>query len=328
MVDSGFTRKKVASLTLGEKLRKLRGDVHLNLPEISKATKIQIKYLEYLENGQYDKLPADVYVRGFLRSYARYFNLDENAFVRLYERERNIRANLGHEESNPKYPKNFDISSIVVTPRSVVMVLIVLSVASAFFYLYREFQNFAAAPRLVILEPQNGARLETNEVTVHGKTDKGARLSINNQSVFVGGDGEFSEKLILQPGLNSITVVSVNRFDKEKRESVSVETNYVPSQPEGNSGMAAREVAEKFRLDLEVREKPLRVIVEADGAVVFSGSLPAGENKAFEASGTIKVTSEDGSKTFVRFDDGEAKPLSEKKGSVKDVVFDKDGRQG
>jgi cytoskeletal protein RodZ len=32
----------------------------LGLADISKSTKIQAKYLEYLEEGQYSKLPADV----------------------------------------------------------------------------------------------------------------------------------------------------------------------------------------------------------------------------------------------------------------------------
>src|SRR3990167_6830657 len=183
-MKDGFTRKKVESLTLGEKLKKLRGDFRMSLAEISKVTKIQVKYLEYLENGQYDKLPADVYVRGFLRSYARYLNIDEGALIKLYERERHIQANLSHVPSKKTFAmRNLDISSLVITPRSLVMVLIILLVGGAFVYLYREFQAFAGAPRLVILSPQNGAVVESSDIVVTGKTDKGARVSINNQPV-------------------------------------------------------------------------------------------------------------------------------------------------
>ena len=98
MAQSGFTRKKVESLTLGEKLRKLRTDFRMSLQDVSKATRIQVKYLESLENGAYEQLPADVYVRGFLRSYARYLNVDERAMIKLYDRERNIKVNLGQED--------------------------------------------------------------------------------------------------------------------------------------------------------------------------------------------------------------------------------------
>jgi len=37
MANDGFTRKKVESLTLGEKLKKLRGDFRMSLSEISKS---------------------------------------------------------------------------------------------------------------------------------------------------------------------------------------------------------------------------------------------------------------------------------------------------
>ncbi|MEK9174337.1 MAG: helix-turn-helix domain-containing protein, partial [Patescibacteria group bacterium] len=68
MVEANFTRKKIQSLTLGEKLQKLRGDTHVPLTEVARSTRIRVRYLEYLENGEYEKLPADVYVRGFLRN--------------------------------------------------------------------------------------------------------------------------------------------------------------------------------------------------------------------------------------------------------------------
>lgn len=225
-----FTRKKVESLTLGEKLKKLRSDFRMSLAEISKVTKIQVKYLEYLENGQYEKLPAEVYVRGFLRSYARYLNVDEQALVKLYERERNIQTNLGRVIAKKTFNfKNLNIPSFVITPRSLVMVMIFLLVGGAFFYLYREFQSFAGEPRLVILSPTAGAVVETSEITVTGKTDKDARVSINNQPVFVGSDGEFSDKLILQPGMNTVTVVTINSFNKEKSETLLIEARYTPA---------------------------------------------------------------------------------------------------
>jgi hypothetical protein len=161
-------------------------------------------------------------------------NIDEQTLVKLYERERNIQSNLGRPVSKKTfYPKNFNISSFVITPRSLAIVIIFLLVGGSFFYLYREFQSFAGEPRLVILNPSaNNTTVETNEITVEGKTDKGARVSINNQPVFVGSEGEFSGKLILQPGMNTITVVTINSFDKEKSETFFVEARYTPAGKE------------------------------------------------------------------------------------------------
>src|SRR3990167_4630011 len=164
-MKDGFTRKKVESLTLGEKLKKLRGDFRMSLAEISKVTKIQVKYLELLESGMYDKLPADVYVRGFLRSYARYLNIDEQALVKLYERERNIQENMSREPRAESSSHAFAPLSFVITSRTLVLGAIFLLVFGAFFYLYREFQSFAAEPQLIVLEPQSGVVVEDQEIT-------------------------------------------------------------------------------------------------------------------------------------------------------------------
>lgn len=321
MVQSGFTRKKVESLTLGEKLRKLRGDFRMSLPEISKATKIQVKYLELLENGEYEKLPADVYVRGFLRSYARYLNIDEQAFIKLYERERNIQENLGRDERKKSHLKTFSPTSIVVTSRSVVVTIIVLLVTGAFLYLYQEFKSFAAVPRLVILEPADGSVVKTSTVTLRGKTDKGARVSVNNQAVFVGSEGEFTEKIILQPGFNSLTIVTVNRFDKEKSETLSLNAEYTVAPP------APEVTEEKFQVQIAARTLPITVRVLADDVEVFNGVVGANETKSFEAKERLSIASNNGEETFVRFQDGDEVALSTEKGQTKEIVFLKSGKQ-
>ncbi len=237
----GFTRKKVESLTLGEKLRKLRNEFRMSLTDVSKATRIQVKYLEFLESGQYEKLPAEVYVRGFLRSYARYLNIDEQALVKLYERERNIRENLGQEASaRPQYA--FQPLSFVLTSRSLVVGGIVILVFGAFFYLFQEFKSFAAEPKLIVVEPQNGAVTDLQEIEVTGRTDKGARVTLNGQGVFVDDEGGFSDTLLVRTGVNTIVVRTVNRFEKEKSVTLSLESRYTPavieetSAPEANPG--------------------------------------------------------------------------------------------
>ena len=328
-MQTGFTRKKVESLTLGEKLKKLRTEFRMSLNEISKATRIQVKYLEYIENGQYEKLPADVYVRGFLRSYARYLNMDEQAFIKLYERERNIQTNLGRDVSKKTFNvKSLDISSFVVTPRSLTIALIFLLVSGAFIYLYQEFQSFAGVPRLVILSPANGATIEEDEVVVRGKTDKDARVSINNQAVFVGGDGEFSDKLILQPGLNTVTVVAINRFDKEKSETFSVDARYTPAaatvSPEE---VSAADRTEAFHLDVSVAGMPVKITLTADDEVVFSGILKPETIQTVEAKETIKIVSENAAQTFVRFNGAKEEVLGGEQKPPAEFIFTASGKQ-
>lgn len=71
---------------LGEELRRERELRGVSLREISDATKISMRYLEALENGDASHLPAAVFVRGFVREYSRYLGLDADEMVDRYVR--------------------------------------------------------------------------------------------------------------------------------------------------------------------------------------------------------------------------------------------------
>ena len=63
-------------LSLGEELRQARVSNGITLDEAQRATRISRRYLEALENDDHAALPAAVFARGFLRSYAQFLGLD------------------------------------------------------------------------------------------------------------------------------------------------------------------------------------------------------------------------------------------------------------
>lgn len=226
MATVGFTRKKVESMTLGEKLKKIRSEYRISLNEVSKHTKIQMKYLEYLENGEYENLPAEVYVRGFVRSYANFLGTDEIVLVKMYEKERNIQKNLRKEQFQERGESSFNFPRFIITPRLFIVSALILLAVGGFVYLYQEFQSFASVPRLVVIDPSDNQIVNSNAVYVRGTTEKDASLMINGQPVLVREGGDFYEQVHLQPGLNSLTVSATNKFKKEKVVTLSVQANY------------------------------------------------------------------------------------------------------
>jgi hypothetical protein len=65
-------------------LRAGRAHRGMSLDDVAKVTKIQPRILERLEAGKLDGLPADVFVRGFVRSFARCVGLEEAEALRRY----------------------------------------------------------------------------------------------------------------------------------------------------------------------------------------------------------------------------------------------------
>jgi len=70
---------------VGTRLREARAQRGLSLEDVAMATKVPKASLANLEIGRYDLLPAPVFIRGFIRSYARAVGLDPNPVVRAYE---------------------------------------------------------------------------------------------------------------------------------------------------------------------------------------------------------------------------------------------------
>ena len=61
----------------GDYLKRERTAKSVSLNDLSRVTKIPLHTLELLEAGESDALPAPVFVRGFVKAYARYLKLDE-----------------------------------------------------------------------------------------------------------------------------------------------------------------------------------------------------------------------------------------------------------
>src|SRR5450631_4093662 len=66
---------------VGETLRRERLKRNLDLEEIANELKISTRFLQAIENDQYDKLPGGVFARSFVRQYARLLGLDDEAMA-------------------------------------------------------------------------------------------------------------------------------------------------------------------------------------------------------------------------------------------------------
>jgi cytoskeleton protein RodZ len=71
--------------TFGERLKRERELREVTLEEITAGTRIAPRFLEALENEEWEKLPGGVFNRGFVRAVSRYLGLDEEAFLAEYD---------------------------------------------------------------------------------------------------------------------------------------------------------------------------------------------------------------------------------------------------
>ena len=87
----------------GEELRKEREARNISLEEISKATKIHIKFLKAIEENNFDILPGEFFIRNFLKAYANYIGLDEKEILNRYYQ---YRPKISYEKEEKKTKRN------------------------------------------------------------------------------------------------------------------------------------------------------------------------------------------------------------------------------
>ncbi|MCM0598674.1 helix-turn-helix domain-containing protein [Periweissella fabalis] len=69
------------NIEIGEKLRAARLEKGFTLDDIQQSTKIQKRYLNAIENGDFDQLPGDFYVRAFTKQFAQAVGIDADELL-------------------------------------------------------------------------------------------------------------------------------------------------------------------------------------------------------------------------------------------------------
>ena len=72
---------------IGVEMRAARIRIGAELSDIAQKLRISQAYLEAIEEGRFDELPGHVYVFGFLKTYARFLELDEEIAVERFKTE-------------------------------------------------------------------------------------------------------------------------------------------------------------------------------------------------------------------------------------------------
>ncbi len=133
--------------TLGEILREGRYRRDLSLEQVEADTKVRKKYLLALEEEDYSSLPAPVYARGYVRTYAEYLGIDPHFADKLFQPpERSVQT----PAIRPAAPGISEIRH--VSMGSVVAFVAGLIAIAAVVFLYAQYLSYVESSNLA-MEP-------------------------------------------------------------------------------------------------------------------------------------------------------------------------------
>ncbi len=262
---------------LGEVLRAAREAKGVDLARIERETKIRVRYLTALEEGEYRELPGTVYTKGFLRNYGSYLGLDPEYLVDLYRLE--TAGNGVAERPSPAPPRPMNVRrarAFVVTPGAIAAALLTVVVLAFVGYLVYEFVTFARTPDLQLTSPAGDvANYHELEYTITGTTVPNAQVTIDGPSssrdVTADANGNFTVRMQLVPGSNVFTVVAndpVTHRDSPQ-QTRTIDVNLSSASPSPGAAIALTGPKDG---------------ASVTGAVTATGTAPAGTTVHVEAT--------------------------------------------
>ena len=274
-----FEKKKIQIETLGEYLREVRGNLQLSLEEVAKKTNIKPAFLKGLEQGDFSVLPPNVYVLGFLKQLAKFYNIEAGALVDQYKKERNIQQQVENNHNRPKTWLGTKLGKLVITPKYMSVSLGLMFVVITIVYIIWQVLSINKTPNLEIFEPQNNQVVLGTFVEISGQTDPGMHVTINGQDIFVDNQGKFKNQLGISAGPKDLQITAKNKFDKAITKTISI-----VGQDKPTPTVVPKDAPLKLKLEFSA---DVNIMFSADDSTAQTGSFHTGEVKLLTAQQKI-----------------------------------------
>lgn len=255
---------------IGEELQAARIDKGLTLDDVQAQTKIQKRYLQAIENNQFDQLPGKFYERAFTRQYAAAVGIDADDLLERYDlvapAENPNMEQVRVDEDNVtrvgmRSEENLQKKQLVNAMPKIIMGVVALAVVIVVWALVA---NFAG----------------------HSKSStEDSHVSISSSSVANSSSKTSSESSIEK---SSSSEDKKKSKDKKKSENKKTEIS-APAIAGTTTTFEAKVPADTDRkLTLTGQNGDSWVLVKSNtGVVLYSGTVKSGVNQEFNLNSDV-----------------------------------------
>ena len=283
----------------------IRRQLNFDIKTVSTLTQIKPEYIQGLELEAWDKLPSEVYLRGFLKRLAEIYHVSEKTLIDTYEKQQGFGI-----KKKPEPKKTFKFK---LTPKVLIVSSSILVGAMALIYVFVQINSVLAPPLLELSEPLGDTKVLGNSIIVAGRAEIGAQVQINKQTVLLDRNGQFTENLILSSGLNVIVVTVKNKFNRESQVVRQINAEIPQEQ--------VVTMVLPVNITVEVGPESTWIYMEADGVVVQRGTMLAGSSRTVSAKSEILLTSANAGSTKVIYNNNDLGKLGRPGEVIRNVVF-------
>ena len=291
---------------LGQILNQARENKDLTLEEVYEKTRINVHFLEALENGDYDAFPSPTHARGFLRNYARFLGLDPEPLLVRYRQNQNYHQQTnGHQKQAVEPPAEgiplpeideqpfFDPVNVEVDlgsrrdPESAVRLVIIAALIIALALVGNRFLP-------LIFNNDDGSEAITEGISSVVQDLVGEQIAGQVSEAAGALAGNENAEAEATPDSTEEAITSTSRMN------TGSETEILPTPSPTRPALPA--TLDEINLKLEITE---RTWLEStiDGEVVFSGIARAGDTFEWTAEDEAKLLTGNAIGVFVTIND-------------------------
>jgi len=289
-------------IKLGDLLRTKRKEKGLTLSQVSENTRIPQKQLKALENGDYDAFASEVYLKGFLKNYAKFLGIDTQKALAIYRRE----SKLHKEGTLQEAQRPLTEPKAIITPGRLVFLISAFIVLTVIIFIVVQVNKIIQPPNLELSDPVEGiapselyTEVDSDVITISGKVEVGSKLLINGNEVTTNNLQEFRvDNYRLNPGSNEIYIVAQSYyFSKLSQIKLTVLANIdeegkpIESSGDENDDLIEVDTSEIMKIEIEVGPEKAWIVVNVDDELKVADTIEPGVNFSFEAKESFTVSS-------------------------------------
>lgn len=186
-------------LTIGEILKRERIKKNLSLSEIEKKTRIRKKYLQAIEENNWQIFPSKVYIEGIIKNYSITLDLPYKKVIAFFRRDYEGKEEIGFKKK---------VSKTYLSPESkkIFTGFIVGFLIIIFVYFGWQLKKFLSPPSITFISPKQTYFVNEDKIEIKAKVEPETAVFIFDQRVYPDSNGYFKYLLPLNKDKNEVII--------------------------------------------------------------------------------------------------------------------------
>ncbi|MEN6310974.1 MAG: RodZ domain-containing protein, partial [Acidobacteriota bacterium] len=263
--------------SLGQELKKERQARNISIDEMSSSTKICGRYLEALEQDRFDVMPGGFFIKGIIRTYAKYVGLDESTVLEKY-RQAGV-----FEEQNPvrtaaeRFQASSPAKKKIIIGLVVALGAILVLVALMFLWKSRRPRQVVPPPEVSTVIPQTRASSPAPDKKAEVTPGQGAETTTAAPTTPAAG----------QPGAPPASQAPSQSLTQPSTQPAA-QPAVQPAAQEPGAGAPVQTENKGLTMDITFQEETW-IQIYGDGTLKLGGLFPSGRKVSLEASREILI---------------------------------------